>query len=315
MNKKQSEYAPIVVFVYRRLKHTKQIVEALQKNPESKESDIFFFSDAPKDVCAMNDVCDVREYLHSVDGFRSVSIVEQSENLGIEKSEILGISEVINEYGRVIVIEDDIEVSDTFLHFVNIALNRYEQDERVASITGYSFIDSSQVDEKSEYAFTQLTSAWGWATWKDRWDDFDEEIDKKDLRKLFNIKYLKKYNHGFDYADMFFNQLNRGYVTWDIQWYWVNFIRNRKTLFPINTMVNNIGMDGSGVHYSDPTQVNRIENINRKFVDDFPNEVEESQAIWDAISTALGKESDQRFDAKYYLKIWKKLLRVFVYGI
>lgn len=291
------KYAPIVLFVYKRFDHVKQVVDALLMNPEAPQSTLIVYSDAAKSKEDENDVRCVRSYISTLAGFGGVRLIEREENWGIERSEISGITEVLNQYDRAIILEDDIQVGPDFLAFMNTALEKYEDNEKVFSVTGYSFIKEEQIyNELPEYAFIQLTSAWGWGTWKNRWECFSKSTSSKALLKLCKNSYRKKFNHGYSYANMLVNQYKEGYITWDMLWYWSVFQQNGLTLAPTRTMVNNIGMDGSGVHYTDKKGKNRIERLEHSAMGNLPDLVEENPEIRKLIEKELklllcGKQS------------------------
>lgn len=244
------ELAPIALFVYNRQDHAHRTIEALKMNTLAKESELYIFSDAPKDQEAIESVAKVREYLKSVSGFKSVTINERKENFGIEKSIITGVTELINKYGKIIVLEDDLVSSPDFLSYMNEALELYKDEEKVYSITGYSFTTNSLGVRANNTYFLNLSSAWSWATWKNRWSIFENTSSEdanilkinKDVRSKFNI------DDSYNYAGMLEEQLSKGATTWDIDWYWSTFKKGGLTLYPQKALVNNIGFDGSGVH-------------------------------------------------------------------
>ena len=132
--------APIVLFVYNRPWHTQQTVEALQKNELAAESDLYIFADGPKTA---NDekVNEVRKYIKTITGFKSVTIFEKEKNCGLANSVIAGVTEIINKFGEVIVVEDDIVTSKYFLKFINEALDFFANDPKIFSISGYTYSD------------------------------------------------------------------------------------------------------------------------------------------------------------------------------
>lgn len=152
-------YAPIALFTYNRADHTRKAVESLLQNAEAKDSDLFIFSDGPKNEKTVRGVADNREYIHTVTGFKTVTIVEREKNWGLANSLIAGITDVINKYGRVIVVEDDLILSPYFLKFMNDGLEKYKDDDRVGTITGFV----PPIEEKlPETFFLTYFQCWGW---------------------------------------------------------------------------------------------------------------------------------------------------------
>lgn len=155
--------APIALFVYNRPMHTRQTVEALLANELAAESDLIIFADGAKSGKDADAVQEVREYIHSISGFKSIKINEQDTNQGLANSVIAGVTEVVNESGRIIVLEDDMVTSPYFLNYMNDSLEMYKDEDKVISIHGYMY----PVKEKlPETFFLQGADCWGWATWK-----------------------------------------------------------------------------------------------------------------------------------------------------
>ena len=110
--------APVVLFVYNRLDHTMNVIDSLSKNLGACDTDLYVFSDAAKTEKGQDKVNAVREYIHKTDwrnGFKKVTIVEAEENKGLAKSIIGGVTKILEEYGKVIVVEDDLVLSPYFL--------------------------------------------------------------------------------------------------------------------------------------------------------------------------------------------------------
>ncbi len=129
--------APIILFTYNRPWHTRQTIEALQKNLYADKSRLIILSDGPKTEIDVPKVQKVREYIKTVKGFRSIEIIEREKNWGLANNIIDGVTRIINEYGKIIVLEDDIVTSPYFLKFMNEALEFYKDEERVMHISGY----------------------------------------------------------------------------------------------------------------------------------------------------------------------------------
>ena len=129
------EYAPIALFVYNRPTHTRLTVEALLRNPESACSSLYVFSDGPKNANDNYAVCEVRKYLSHISGFAEIHIIERKHNWGLANSIIDGVTQLCNQFGRTIVLEDDLETSSYFLAYMNEALERFKDDESVAAVS------------------------------------------------------------------------------------------------------------------------------------------------------------------------------------
>jgi hypothetical protein len=236
--------APIALFVYNRPQHTRQTVEALKQNELANQSDLFVFSDGPKSVSDKARVADVRKYIHRIEGFRSLNITEHQANLGLAESIIAGVTEVVNKYARIIVLEDDLLTSPFFLRYMNDALELYENEEKVIGIQGYIFPASEKLPNTF---FLRWTDCWGWGTWKHGWSLFEEsgskllgELKRKGLEREFDIDGACRY------LRMLKDQIAGRSSSWAIRWYASAFLSDRLNLFPRASLVQHIGSDGSG---------------------------------------------------------------------
>lgn len=243
-------YAPVTLFVYNRPEHTRQTVDALKKNATARDSDLIIFSDAAKTAAQGNSVAEVRKYIRTIEGFKSVSIVEREANFGLAKSVIAGVTAVINKYGRIIVLEDDLLVTPSFLDFMNRALDKYENENRVMQISGYMFpVESAAV---ADTFFLPFTTSWGWATWKRAWSVFDKDaagyamlMQDAGRRKSFDL------DGAYPYFDMLEMQQKGKIDSWAIRWWLSVFLHQGLILYPRISRVFNIGFDGTGVHCND----------------------------------------------------------------
>lgn len=238
------KYAPIALFTYNRADHTQKAVESLLRNEEAKESDLFIFSDGPKTEAKKAGVEENRKYIHSISGFRSVTIVERDCNWGLSKSLIAGITEITEKFGRVIVVEDDLIVSPYFLCYMNDALEKYEDDERVASVS--AFLNPVDV-QAPETFFLRYFACWGWATWKRAWKLFNP--DSRDLLKKIRWK-TREFNidgKGPFYGILYCDKVGLN-DSWAVRFYASCFLEGKLHLFPGQSMAIQSGMDGTGTH-------------------------------------------------------------------
>ena len=158
--------APIVLFVYNRPGHTKQVLEALQNNKGAKESPLVVYSDAASTNEDAIRVQEVRSYIQGVRGFSSVTLIEREKNYGLSRSIIEGVSEVLSKHPSVIVLEDDLVTSPYFLSYMNQGLQLYEKEEKVISLHGYMYPVKARLPETF---FLRGADCWGWATWRRGW--------------------------------------------------------------------------------------------------------------------------------------------------
>lgn len=242
-------YAPIALFTYNRADHTQKAVESLLKNAEAKDSDLFIFSDGPKNEKAVEGVKKNREYIHEIkklegNGFKSVTLIEREKNWGLANSLIAGITELTDKYGMVIVVEDDLILSPYFLKFMNDGLEKYKDDDRVSAVSAYL----NPIDCKApETFFLRYFACWGWAVWKRSWNLLN--TDAKDL--LRQMRWKKNAfdvdNSGPFYGLLYCQKL--GLVdSWAVLFYASSFLKNKLVLYPGVSCTQIGGTDGSGTH-------------------------------------------------------------------
>jgi hypothetical protein len=250
--------APIVLFVYNRLEHTKKTIEALQKNTLANQSELFIYSDASKDKINNTKVKIIRDYIKTINGFKKIIITERDKNFGLAKSVIEGVSHIVDKFGKVIVLEDDIETTPYFLKFMNDALASYKDDKRIMSISGYRYPVQIPENYNNDVFLFYRTSSWGWATWKDEWESVDFNITKE--HEIFKDKSLqKKFNRGGeDLYGMLIEQMEGRINSWAIRYALSHAINDKFGLLPIKSLVQNIGFDLSGTHCEDSDDFNVI---------------------------------------------------------
>jgi acetyltransferase-like isoleucine patch superfamily enzyme len=279
--------APILLFVYNRPHHTMRTIEALKKNTLSKESQLIVYSDGPKDNRDIQKVQDTRKYLQTVEGFKSIRIIERDKNFGLADNIVDGVTIVINEHEKVIVLEDDLLTSPNFLEFMNEGLAKYANSENVYSITGYSFTDDDNSID-STY-FLNLTSSWGWGTWKNRWSVFNRNpsslsniISNDLIKNKFDLDDSSNFSH---LAEL---QLKGRINSWAIFWYAAVFNKNGLTLFPQKKLVKNIGFDGSGVHCGEVSGNDNLVSFNFKLTDELKENISAKKVVRKVLKSLKG---------------------------
>lgn len=241
---------PIVLFVYNRPEHTRKTLEALSQNTLAEKSKLFVFADGAKENATQEmlaKIAETRAVVKEKNWCGSVTIFEQEKNRGLAASIISGVTEIANQYGSVIVLEDDIVTGKYFLEYMNNALELYKDEKKVWHITAFR---APIKHTKSNSAFFYPTmDCWGWATWADRWQYFKKDAEY--YKSIFTPQMIYEFNvEGTDtgmWAQIEQNisgQIN----TWAIFWYATIFLQKGLCLSPTKSLVRNIGFDNTGVH-------------------------------------------------------------------
>jgi len=238
--------APVVLFVYNRPWHVRQTVLALQRNTLAKESDLFIFSDAAAHDGALPGVREVREYIETITGFNSVTIVTREKNLGLSNSIISGVTDILAERERIIVLEDDLVCAPFFLEYMNKALDLYVNEEHVISIHGYNYPVSRSLPETF---FLRGADCWGWGTWRRGWRLFERDGSRllEGLRDQCLTKQFD-FNGSYPFTRMLQKQVAGKIDSWAVRWYASAFLNDMLTLYPGKSLVRNIGNDGTGTN-------------------------------------------------------------------
>ena len=233
-------YAPIVLFVYKRPEETKKVIDALSANEGAAESCLIVYADGPKNESERAKCEEVRNIVRSTSGFASVTLHESEKNNGLANSVIRGVSETVEKFGKVIVLEDDLVTSRYFLRFMNEALEKYENDDRVCCIHAFSYPTKHP---EIQTFLHRGADCWGWATWKKGWDLFE-----KDPQKLYDeiiARKLKKEfdrNNAFPYTKMLKDQADGKIDSWAIRWYASAFLADKYMLQSNVMLIENIGI-------------------------------------------------------------------------
>lgn len=274
--------APVALFVYNRPRHTERVIKSLASNQLASASNLFIFSDAARTDDAAARVDEVRHIIGAVSGFKSVTVVLRERNLGLAHSIIDGVTSLCQKYGRVIVVEDDLLVSTAFLEFMNAALGYYETCDRVMHVSGYMF-PVREPNRLPDTFFYRGTSCWGWATWQRAWRHFEP-----DARRLLGNIRQNGMQREFDilgttrYTAMLKAQAEGRVDSWAIRWYASVFLARGLCLHPNQSLVQNIGHDGTGVHCARTNAYDVRLAHARQWR--WPDDVEESTAALDAMA-------------------------------
>ncbi len=242
------ELAPIGISTYGRADHLRRTVEALQRNTLARESEVFFFSDAPRQGDESR-VREVRAFLRTVDGFKAVHILERTENSRIANNRG-GMEMLLDRYGKVIFLEEDVVTAPGFLAFMNGALSFYENDERIGSVSGYCPPMAIPPGYEKDVFFLTRLNPWGMGLWK-RYYKMNSYITDACFSEVFtDRKRLKALSNSVGEEALEFIQMDfeRRLDAGDMKSIFWQFYDKKLTVYPRKSLVRSIGQDGSGFH-------------------------------------------------------------------
>lgn len=299
--------APIALFVYNRPEHTRRTLSFLKKNLLADESRLFIYSDAPKSENEREAVENTRSLINNTEGFKSIHIIEREMHFGLARSVVDGVTRLAKDYGKVIVFEDDLLSSPFTLKYFNDALKLYSTEDRVMQIGAYMF----PIDPKGlpQTFFSRTTSSWGWATWQRAWGKYEADADvlfrKFDKAKIDRFSYGGRMNYWKQLLD--FRQGKND--SWAIRWNASVFLNNGLVLYPSQSLIDNIGHDGSGVHsiIEDTYKV----SISQSPISVFPKTIKEDTKGAVALLTFFKRRKGSWFKRadKFLRNRWFKLFR------
>ena len=302
----ENRLAPIILFTYNRPEHTQKVLDALAENTLAKQSELYIFCDGPKNEQAIEKNRQTREVILAEQGknrFGTVSVMISEQNKGLARSIIGGVTQIIEQYGACIVLEDDLITSKSFLSYMNNALQFYEKDGKIWSISGFTYPLEALEGYPHDVYLSYRACSHGWATWKDRWKLVDWEVSDYDQLKKSPGRIRKFNRGGNDLFRMLRHQMRGERDSWAIRFCYSQSKQDRLTVYPCVSLVRNIGFDGTGTHCQ--------------------NEVHEQKLSFESESVAirlenvrLDKQILREFKNQYRVSfaeamqwLWKKIVR------
>ena len=313
--------SPIVLFVYKRPKHTKKVLEALADCELANKSHLYIFCDGPKaneSKETIKFIEEVRTVVKSKKWCAKVTVYESNVNLGLAKSIISGVTKIVKKHGKVIVLEDDIVVSKVFLKYMNEALEFYQDAGQVMQISAY-FPPINTEGSLPTTFFYNHNSCWGWGTWDRAWSYYNDDVqDLLNLLKVDENFTPINFSKGFGIEAYFqlVQNLNKKISTWAVKWHAAIYLKKGFILHPAKSLVKNIGVDGSGENSGFFSfGINSRRNLPINFPYEFSNVLTENNNVIRLVKCHywLNILNNFRFIKRiailffnvYVLKIWK----------
>lgn len=236
-----------MVFAYDRPDHLRRTLAALDRCSGIDRVDAFVFADAPANPGVRGRVEEVREVARGWRG-GTARCTFREEHLGVARSIVDGVSQVLARYPAVIVVEDDIVAGRAFLDFALAALARYEDRPEVMSISGYTpRLVTAHATSQADIFFARRSSSWGWATWRNRWASMEWAPEHyAEWIAGTNRRVVRRC--GDDLEAMARLQLAGLIDSWAYRWALAHVLQDRLAVYPLRSLVTNAGADGSGRH-------------------------------------------------------------------
>ncbi len=299
------QLAPIIYFAFNRPIHTRKTLEALSNDKLAQQSALWIFVDGPKENATQTQkdkIAGVINIVNEKKWCKAVNIIIAPINKGLIKSITDGVTKIVNQYGKVIVMEDDILVSPGFLTYMNDALNFYESNSRVMHISGFSRLEFQDLPINQSTYFFYHTTCWGWATWKRAWDlnIMDPQILQKKLKQHGNIYQLNM--HGtYEFYWGLKSITNGKFQSWNYCWHASVFLNNGLCLHPSKSLVANIGLDGSGTNCASMDDTKNLSTLELQ-VDITPIPLENNEAVLKFNRKLFSVKNKIIFTLKHYLR-------------
>lgn len=301
-----STTSPIAIIAFNRPDSLKAALTSLAANPLADQSDLFVFVDGPRENKLGEDekVNKVKVVAEGATGFRSVTIIASEYNKGLAKSIIDAATKLVNQYGKVIVVEDDLYLSPSFLTYMNTMLEAYKDDPRVMQVTGYSTVIRRPDRFNCDHYLTRRAHSWSWATWKDRWETVDWEV--KDFEELAASKAKQRAfcKYGSDLYGMLKGWKTGQNNSWFVRFTYSMHKQGRFAVAPIQSLVRNDGFGGP-----DATHCKGYNRYKVDFMTEFKSDWDIPYHIeW---NKRLDKEAVRYWSIPYrvYGKIMSKILK------
>lgn len=289
----KDNFPGVAIFAFNRPHHLKKTLNSLSKNLSAKKFDIYIFCDGPKNKYDQKKINRVHKVAKNIGIFKSKKFFFRKKNFGLHNSLKYGISKVLKIKTSVIVLEDDIITNKYFLNYMFKALNFFNNHKNIGSITGYSYTDCND-----DMFLSQRHASWGWGTWRHIWKKMKWE--KKYIKKFVNQNNFKNnFNKaGKDMFQLLEEQLDGKIDTMDIIFNFNCFIKKKFCVCPRNSMLYNIGLDGTGIHCKKDDKV--FNNFDKNFYPKFFTRLK--------IKNRIIRKIYNSFKTPFHLRIKNKIL-------
>ena len=247
----------VLFLVFNRLDVTKKVFDTIR---QARPPRIYIASDGPRNnkIGEPELVEEVRSYvLENIDWDCNVRTLLRDKNLGCKYAVSDAISWFFKNEEQGIVLEDDCLPSQSFFWFCEELLEKYKDDNRIGQISGNNFQGGIKRGD-ADYYFSIYNHIWGWASWSDRWKDYDVELKNFDNADFIDILFNNRKTIKFwkdRFADMKLGKID----TWDYQWTFQIWKQRQLTILPNVNLIKNIGFGEDATHTINENEFSNID--------------------------------------------------------
>lgn len=246
---------PVAIIFFNRPDTLKRVFEAVRAVKPTK---LFLIQDGAREgnKTDLTKIEECRKVVSNIDWNCDVVRDYSDINLGCGRRMFTGITNAFNIVDRLIIIEDDIVVSKDFFVFCEELLKKYKNDTRIHRISGMCHMGEYKLSPYS-YAFTNISSCWGWATWKRSWNDMNYEMVFLDDEYTMRC-FRKNYRYKKDSKELYKTGIRRRKIlknggklsAWTYQFSMGGRINNKLDISPCKNMITCIGLTEDSGHAS-----------------------------------------------------------------
>jgi hypothetical protein len=239
---------PVAFLIFNRPAATRRVFQAIRA---ARPQQLFVIADAPR-IDRPDDIAKcaaTRAIIDEVDWDCQVFKNYAEQNLGCGLRVSSGLDWVFQQVETAIILEDDCLPDQTFFPYCTELLARYQDDLRIAHISGNNFQFGQQRGDAS-YFYSRYAHMWGWATWRRAWQYYDYNLRKWPSRRSTDWldTLLDTPAAVANWRQIFDQMYNAEIDTWDYQWNFACWEHDGLCIHPQVDLVSNIGFNLEGTH-------------------------------------------------------------------
>lgn len=257
VEKKNSLETAVLLLIFNRPKITEEVFEEIRKVRPKK---LYIAADGPREsrdgeVSLTNKS---RDIVSKIDWPCDLYTLFRKKNLGCKNAVSSAISWFFQSESEGIILEDDCKPNSSFFIYCEWALKEFRNNNKVWHVNGNNFSAPSDLYDEKAYSFTSLAQVWGWATWKNRWDYYENdsvELYKESIKKwrrweLSLLARHNKINH--------LKQVLEGLSAWDYQWQIAILNNSGLCVSSSSNLISNLGNGPDSTHTQNDKRTNLL---------------------------------------------------------